>query len=436
MSFAKSMPAQRVPAWKRLGLKLKGSADNDNTSLLPPSQPAAVATSSPSSNISGYSSNNKRKDYPGSNGTADEASVSKRSRIDLDHPFQGRRKSVTFADGTKGSDRVPPAATETPSKPKSKKNKKKSKGSKTEQQLGQDFKPTQLQPELSKYLREWETSRESWKFKKNYQTLLIKYAFTPEMLPAADFGIFLKYSRDSKGASRDWLKKSAEDVRKKDLDFAAARTGDAAKGQEKYASLLATMLQSRPGSGTNANGKRVRDDYSEEDFVMGGTNAVDPRDPEVTQRLVKRLRAELVLDELSSGDDSEVPMTTTATTGTSEAASSPRDSTLASTSDAAIGGDVGAKDGRRKRNRNKRTLAEDDANSSSDSSDDEDADDADEDDDTSSSGTSSSGSEDSGSESEGTLLRLQQQREELDTSSESSSSSDSDSDSSSDDNEM
>lgn len=433
MSFAKSMPAQRVPAWKRLGLKLKGSADNDNTSLLPPSQPAAVATSSPSSNISGYSSNNKRKDYPVSNGTADEASVSKRSRTDLDRPFQGRRKSVTFADGTKDSDPVTPAATETPSKPKPKKIKKKSKGSKTEKQPGQDFKPTQIQPELSKYLREWETSRENWKFKKNYQTLLIKYAFTPEMVPAADFGIFLKYSRDSKGASRDWLKKSAEDVRKKDLGLAAASTGDIAKEQEKYASLLATMLQSHPGSGTNANGKRVRDDYNEEDFVMGGTNAIDPRDPEVTQRLVKRLRAELVLDELSSGDDSEA---TTTTTGTSEAASTPRVSTLASTSDAAVAGDVGAKDGRRKRNRNKRTLAEDDASSSSDSSDDEDADDADEDDDTSSSGTSSSGSEDSGSESEGTLLRLQQQREELDTSSESSSSSDSDSDSSSDGEEL
>ncbi|KAI6382655.1 hypothetical protein MCOR25_000655 [Pyricularia grisea] len=435
MSFAKSMPAQRVPAWKRLGLKLKGSADNDSTSLLPPSQPAAVATSSPSSNISGYSSNNKRKDHPVSNGIADEASVSKRSRTGLDHTFQGRRKSVTFADGTKGSDPVPPVATETPSKPKSKKNKKKSKGSKTEKQPGQDFKPTQIQPELSKYLREWETSRENWKFKKNYQTLLIKYAFTPEMVPAADFGIFLKYSRDSKGASRDWLKKSAEEVRKKDLDFTAASTGDVAKGSEQYQSLLVTMLQSHPGSGTNANGKRVRGDYNEEDFVMGGTNAVDTRDPEVTQRLVKRLRAELVLDELSSGDDSEATMTTS-TTGTSDADSTPRDSKLASTSDAAVLGDIGAKDGRRKRNRNKRTLAEDDASSSSDSSDDEDAEDADEDDDTSSSGTSSSGSEDSGSESEGTLLRLQQQREELDTSSESSSSSNSDSESSSDDDEL
>lgn len=429
MSLAQSLPAQRVPAWKRLGLKLKGA--DDSSSLLPSSQPVVGTAASPSSNSgSSYgannNNNNKRKDYPARNNNTGENSFNKRSRIDLDQPVQDRRKSVTFTDDTKGSE-VDPSAAKTPSKPKKI---KKIKIPKAKKPPVQDFKPTQIQPELSKYLREWNSARETWKFKKNYQTLLIKYAFTPEMVPAADFGIFLRYSSDSKGASRDWLIKSAEDLAKKDVGAAGFPEGtkDAAEKQEKYEALLGKMLHSYPSSGTNANGKRVRDIYSEEDFVMGGTGTGDSRDPEVTQRLVKRLRAELVLEELSGGEDLGSSTKTTTTTGTTGASESAPPTT-------AVAGDAGAKDARRKRNRNKRTLADDDSSSSSDSSDDEDADDADEDDDNSSSGTSSSGSDDSGSESEGTLLRLQQQREELDTSSESSSSSDSDSNNSSDEGE-
>ncbi|KLU92711.1 hypothetical protein MAPG_11698 [Magnaporthiopsis poae ATCC 64411] len=451
-------PARSVPAWKRLGLKLKGAGETLST---PSAKP--VATSSGAASTSGSRDSpswaNKRKEYPS---PASQFASSKRLRTDFDQAAQtpGRRKSVTFADGTKGSD-LDPSATKTPSKPsgaaedkQQKKKAKKPKARKPAKKPEQNYKPDHLQPQLSQYLRDWHTARDTWKFRKNIQTLVIKYAFDPVLLPAADFPIFRKYAVGLQGASRDWLRNSAAEIRKRDLEQKGASgfpagTTDADVKQKRYEALVAKMLDAqgskprRGGGSSNANGKRVRDDYNEEDLVMGGTE-VDERGFEVTQRLVKRLRAEMVLDELSDADASDVSAatTSTATTTTTTTNGASSEGEAAATTPSAEEAKAKAADSsqKRRRQRKKRTVDDDDSSSSDDSSDSSDNDDAgsadeeedeegeDEDSDnesTSSSGTSSSGSDSDSSDavSEGTLRRLAQEREALDTSSSSSSSS-------------
>ncbi|KAL8403446.1 hypothetical protein RB594_008633 [Gaeumannomyces avenae] len=457
-----TLPAQSVPAWKRLGLKLKGAGDTPST---PSAKPAATISGAGSTTgpRDSPSWGNKRKEYPS---PSSQFGNSKRPRTDFNQAAQtpGRRKSVTFADGTKGSD-LDPSATKTPSKPpgaaddKQQKKPKKPKTRKSAKKPEQNYKPDHLQPQLSQYLRDWHTARDTWKFRKNIQTLVIKYAFDPALLPAADFPIFRKYAIGLQGASRDWLRTSAADIRKRDLEQRGtagfpAGTTDADGKQERYEELVAKMLGaqgSQARRGSNANGKRVRDDYSEEDLVMGGTEA-EARGPEVTQRIVKRMRAEMVLDELSDADASDASAATTSstttTTTTTNGASSEGEVATATPSAGEAKAKAADSSQKRRRQRKKRTVDDGDDTSSSDdnsdSSDDEDAGSADEDGDdeeeesdnesTSSSGTSSSGSDSDSSDtaSEGTLQRLAQEREALESSSSSSSSSGSDSGSDSD----
>lgn len=460
-----TLPAQSVPAWKRLGLKLKGAGGAPSTPSAKPvtTISGAASTTGPRDSPSWGS---KRKEYPS---PTSQFGNSKRHRTDFDQSAQtpGRRKSVTFADGTKGSD-LDPSATKTPSKPpgaaedKQQKKPKKPKARKPAKKPEQNYKPGHLQPQLSQYLRDWHTARDTWKFRKNIQTLVIKYAFDPVLLPAADFPIFRKYAIGLQGASRDWLRTSAAEIRKRDLEQRGAAgfpvgTADADGKQERYEELIVKMLgaqgsQPRRGGGSgNANGKRVRDDYSEEDLVMGGTEA-DARGPEVTQRIVKRMRAEMVLDELSDADASDASAATTSTTTTTTTTTNDASSEGGAATATPSAGEAKAKAAdssqKRRRQRKKRTVDDDDDTSSSDdssdSSEEEDAGSADEEDEdededsdnesTSSSGTSSSGSDSDSSDtaSEGTLQRLAQEREALESSSSSSSSSGGGSDSDSD----
>lgn len=434
-------------------MKLKGAGDTPST---PSAKP--VATSSGAASTSGSRDSpswaNKRKEYPS---PASQFASSKRPRTDFSQAAQtpSRRKSVTFADGTKGSD-LDPSTAKTPSKPsgaaedgQQKKKAKKPKARKPAKKPEQNYKPDHLQSQLSQYLRDWHSARDTWKFRKNIQTLVIKYAFDPVLLPAADFPIFRKYAVGLQGASRGWLRNSAAEIRRRDLDQKGAAgfpagTTDADVKQKRYEELVAKMLgaqgsQPRRGGGSsNANGKRVRDDYSEEDLVMGGTEA-DTRGPEVTQRLVKRMRAEMVLDELSDADASDASAATTSTatttTTTTNGASSEGEAAAATPSAEEAKAKAADSSQKRRRQRKKRTVDDDD--DSSDSSSDDDAGSADEEEEeegededsdnesTSSSGTSSSGSDSDSSDavSEGTLQRLAQEREALDSSSSSSSSS-------------
>jgi hypothetical protein len=298
------------------------------------------------------------------------------------------KKSVSFAGDTKDSAKEK-------AKPKKAKSKKPKKASSTAKS---DF---SLEPSLV-YIRQWHTERDSWKFNKNHQTLLIKYLFDGDKVPSADIPIFYQYIRDLKGFVRTRLRETAAEIKKKDMEAGAgafpATLKDKETKQMEYEETISRFLQDlqqhqqrrqlNSDSPKNANGKRTLDEV---EYVLRVAT------PEIKQRLLKRIRAELVVDELSDSEESSSTSAategaeTTATGTSSSSASSGRDATTTAAGAAgttATTATTGRSDGsqqpaKRRRLRNVRTAIGDDDSSSS-----------------SESGSGESGSEESSSESE------------------------------------
>jgi hypothetical protein len=283
------------------------------------------------------------------------------------------KKSVSFADGTKDS-----AADKTTEKkkPKKKKTKKAAAAPKA------DF---SLEPSLN-YLRQWHTARESWKFNKNHQTLLIKYLFDEDKIPSSDVSIFYQYIRDLKGFVRTRLRETAAEIKQKDMEAGAgafpATLRDKKTKQKEYEDTISRFLQDlqqhqqqqqQPNGkpSKNANGKRSLDEV---EYVLRVAT------PEVKHRLLKRIRAERVLEELSSSDSEESTTsaasagTATSSTSSSSASSGQEAATATGTATAALNGggtrgrsDSSLQPAKRRRLRNVRTDIGDEDSSSSES---------------------------------------------------------------------
>jgi hypothetical protein len=307
------------------------------------------------------------------------------------------RKQVSFADGTKDSTKD---KTSEPSKKKAKKKKTK----KTTDTPKSDF---SLEPSLN-YLRQWHTARDSWKFNKNHQTLLIKYVFDEDKVPSSDISIFYEYIRELKGFVRTRLRETAAEIKKKDMEAGQgafpASVKDRESKQREYEETISRFLKDlqqyqirRNGTTTNANGKRALDEV---EYVIRVAA------PEVKYRLLKRIRAEIILDELSDSDESTTSTTISAGTATtSSSASSGQDATAATAAGTRPRSDSSQQPAKRRRLRNVRTdIADDDTSSSeSESSESSSSDEESEDEemvDAALDGASSSSSSSSSSESE------------------------------------
>ncbi|KAH6641800.1 hypothetical protein F5144DRAFT_483497 [Chaetomium tenue] len=367
-----------VPAWKRLGLKLKGSSSGEAipSSVGPNSRakPSAQTPNSHQTRVNGSPASALKRKQPSSASTPSAVTAQtpnkKPRREDQSAADQGTpsslRKSVSFANDTKDS-------TKEKAKPKKAKSKKAKKPSSTVQS---DF---SLEPSLV-YIRQWHTARDSWKFNKNHQTLLIKYLFDGDKVPSTDIPIFYEYIRDLKGFVRTRLRETAAEIKKKDMEAGAgafpATLKDKETKQKEYEETISRFLQdlqrhqhrrqsNSNSSSKNANGKRALDEV---EYVLRVAT------PEIKQRLLKRIRAELVVDELSDSEEesttTEGAATTTATeTSSSSASTSARDAAATTT---AAGTATGRSDGsqqpaKRRRLRNVRTAIGDDDDSSSSS---------------------------------------------------------------------
>lgn len=395
-----------VPAWKRLGLKLKG-ANSDGSPAATISQPTATTTSAPPpgrfahhqqrSNFNadgqyGTPAFNKRKQFPSGQYPASD---SKRPRWD-NSDFTPSKKSVSFSQDTKKA---------APKKPKPAKKKKASKPQPNPP-------PHDLTPSLE-YLRTWHKARDAWKFNKNHQTLLLKYTYKAEALPAADIDAFYLYINDIKGGSRTRLIEQAEEVRKKDMEAGPKGFPDGTKGAEEkqgqYEEMLANLLKEKEAAKEDgsSNGAPKRS-FDEVEFTLRTV------DKDVQQRLVKRMRAELVIDVLksSSGEDDAA-----APSATSSRVKVP----VLNGTDAKATGAEGAKQ-KTKRRKKLRTADTDSSSSESESSSDSDSDSSSDDSDAEAgvAGDSSSSSSDSSSDED---LEVANGRANAETSSSSSSSS-------------
>lgn len=404
-----------VPAWKRLGLKLKG-ASSDGSPAATVSQPTTTTTTSsapPSGRFAhhqqrsnfnadgqyGTPAFNKRKQFPSG---SYPASDNKRPRWD-DSDFTPSKKSVSFSQDTKKA---------APKKPKPAKKKKASKPQPKPQ-------PHDLTPSIE-YLRTWHKARDAWKFNKNHQTLLLKYMYKAEALPAADIDAFYLYINDIKGGSRTRLIEQAEEMRKRDKEAGPKGFPEGTKGSEEkqgqYEEMLADLLkekdEAKEGGSANAAPKRS---FDEVEFTLRTV------DKDIQQRLVKRMRAEMVVDSLrsSGGEDDSAASSASIINATSSRVKVP----VLNGADAKAAGTEGTKQ-KAKRRKKLRTADTDSSSSESESSSDSDSDsssdDSDADAEAGDAGDSSSSSSESSSDEEPGVANG---RDNAETSSSSSSSS-------------
>ncbi|KAL2206103.1 hypothetical protein CC79DRAFT_1369533 [Sarocladium strictum] len=413
-----------VPAWKRLGLKLKQPDSSPASASASPARPASVGHQHPTP---------KRKLDYAPPGPADD-SPKRARREDPRNAGAGsvrhiKSKSVSFGDTPTKADLVNSSSpshqpsTSTPttsslSKAKSPLNTKQTAKEAAKKAKGPAKKQKPPPPlDLTaavEYLRQWKNSRDTWKFNKNHQSALIKHVFDDEGIPTSDINTFYEYIRDLKGFIRTRLRESAMEVRAHDQNIGAkgfpTGTKDVAAKQSTYETMLADFFGPPPGY-------NKRKAFDEADYKSTSEDA-----DVIIRRVIKRMRAELILDDLS--DSGETDASTTSTTNTSSGASSETitgseahvDSSEAFGDDKklSIGSGVAGKR-RRKLRTNVDDSSSDESESDSDSdssSDDSSSDGSDDEDDepkkadgyessdSSSSSSSSSSGEDSGSDAD------------------------------------
>lgn len=395
------MDGQRVPAWKRLGLKLK-PADPQAESL---NAPTAAPRSSAPVQRNDFDSP-KRKRQPFGDSQAAKPSLKKPRTDDrqFDTPLR-RQKSVSFAEGADSGK----SAAQEPRKAKS--GPKKKKGPKNQPQT--PAAPPDLTVALD-YLRRWKTSRDTWKFNKNHQTHLINNVFDPSLVPAADVDIFYEYIRDLKGHIRTRLSESARKVCAEDMDeeksHFPAGTTDLESKKRQYEEIMSNFLRRSQSSSK-------RKHFNEAEFATS-----KDADPEVARRVAKRMRAEIVAEELGTESDASE---TTASSNTAAASEEP--ARKEASEEPEVDKRAKLNDGRpvkRVRASKRRGADLDDSSSeSSDSDSDSDSDDS-SDDDSESGSVSDSESSDSSDDSDDEMADAGANGQ--DTSSSSSSSSDED----------
>ncbi|TGJ83469.1 hypothetical protein E0Z10_g5309 [Xylaria hypoxylon] len=409
-------PTQRVPAWKRLGLKLKPASEAQSHDA--PHHPtiATPVTSSVPNNRAhlGSSTPNAKRRLSGGAPALDHSA--KRARQDnwqdqtSSHQTPKKAKSVSFTADTAGpQSSVPVKTKQTKQVP--------TKGAITAAPPKpiKRSAPVNLEPALA-YLRNWHTARESWKFNKNHQTKLLEQVFADAdetTIPAVDINVFYEYIRGLQGGVRTRLRELANGVKAQDMEQGASGFAPSGKAemaerkQKEYEEVIKTFL-----SQARTPEKRR---FDEVEYVLRTT------DMEMQRRVVKRMRADMVLDELSDTDESETTTTTTTTTSGESASTEKGNNTETNDDDQRLKLNDGQQQ-RAKRKRKLRTAAVEDTSSESESEDESDS--------GTSSGesSSSSGSSDSDEDGDGGA-----RANEETSSSSSSSSSESGSDSEDDD---
>ena len=325
-----TIPNERahIPAWKRLGLKLK-------------SQTSSTAASDSSAQLE--SSKRKRED------TIDKRLAKKTNKILQSTPeapitpILVRKKSVTFTPETKVDDgdsikqlfnswvaeqksqdtsfqlqNSQPALT-TPEtstveehidptldekdrrakrvkKPKQEKGKpsKSAKPSKVVKPASSPFRP------YLQYLRQYHESRDTWKFNKNHQTHLLKHVFDIDIIPSDHAHLICPYVRGLQGGVRTRLRDEALAIKVQDQEEGTAGFPDSMaypdKKQREYDAAMQKYVENMTAANTSSS-------VGYEEGVLLGLS-----DAKMAKRVAKRTRAEQILAELEAGQDSSEVM--------------------------------------------------------------------------------------------------------------------------------
>ena len=306
----------RVPAWKRIGLKVKST----NNSLPETTNPAPV-------NGSTFSSTSDSTRASSVVGNADSQPAAKRRKITFPHKEDGRadtttfpspsalkrhtgtnsqnKKRVSFSAETKQEDgesaiSVPlpgqasgdlETATSTPKKPN------KSNSGKRGQELVEKKSRSALD-----YLTQFQTSREEWKFNKNKESWLLKNLFSLERIPSDyDRALLLYFEGLRSKGTRSRVRETAKE------ELAKANEAILSSKYEQKNTSTSEMVTDDPEARAEYRRiARLRFKRNYEEY-LDSLEEVDEQEENPDRRplLAKRRRAESVLWAVESDKEIE-----------------------------------------------------------------------------------------------------------------------------------
>ncbi|KAL5324228.1 hypothetical protein ACEPPN_008772 [Leptodophora sp. 'Broadleaf-Isolate-01'] len=315
--------ATHIPAWRRLGLKLKSA--QDSPSVESPATPGDESSKRKRTSTDDSTPSKKLK----KNSTA----LVESSQEPIT-PQILRKKSVTFTPETKHEDgdsikqlfnswkaeqqaqdptfefgnSNPAFATPEPPKvevkvdPKLDEKERRVKRVKPTQEKASKAKakkpskivkpPTPSSRPFLQYLKQYCESRDTWKFNKNHQNHLLKHAFNVEVVPSDHVHFLYKYVEGLAGGVRTRLRDTAIEIKVKDKEAGQAGFPEDMVHPEKRQREYDVAMEEYVATMTAAN---VPEEMGYEAGILLGLS-----DKAMEGRVAKRMRTERILATLAS----------------------------------------------------------------------------------------------------------------------------------------
>lgn len=202
-----------VPAWKRLGLQLKKTAQTEATT-----PPAHVEQHTDNRNGSSTTPHNDAA-------TREESKPAKRRKLANGRAADRHAAAAAGDAGDAGENATGSTSTSSSRTVKSEKRSSKSSTSKPAAKAKKSAPsskhpttsptptPVQPKPSVLAYLTTFHTAPTEWKFNKSKQTQLLKHAFNPDVIPSAHNDALVAYLSGLKGqAARERVRTAAKSI--------------------------------------------------------------------------------------------------------------------------------------------------------------------------------------------------------------------------------
>lgn len=198
MANVEKAPVARVPAWKRLGLKLSRQDESKKRKLEDTSPQTQSESALKRKKSVTFAETVKEDDGSHTDKIVNNFIKEQRGGPDQFTPREVSKFSVSSTHPANGgSSKTLQTAQSTNNKPSTKSK------SKTDADSAN-------RPEYLNYLIQFCTDKENWKFRKHDQTLLLKYTFSERRIPSEYFDYYLKYIDGLQGQARARLAQRAQ----------------------------------------------------------------------------------------------------------------------------------------------------------------------------------------------------------------------------------
>lgn len=303
---------QHIPAWRRIGLKLKYAKDvadsserHDTTDNQSKTSIHSASTSKVREAIEDGRQRKRRRVDQSSSPPSVVSNGSHPPTLPIEEGETNRKKRVTFSPGAADNSpplKAPKTATDPKDTSKRFSNQSQHQGSHNSSQPSHQ----KLHASLA-YLVDFSTSRQTWKFYKSKEIWLLKNALSVELIPTSYSFPLSHYIKSLKGDSaRFRLRATAEEAILKDKGIYFKHSPTENDEATEYAGKIKSTPMDDPVACQKAyEGAVARYRRRIEQCLEAEDSEMDAEDPELRKRLVKRKRAELILWSLGPSKEAD-----------------------------------------------------------------------------------------------------------------------------------